>query len=49
MRPWKDGAKTCVASMSDGDFYSTEKSYIMPKVARSSSLNFFCHMILKRF
>jgi hypothetical protein len=32
MRPWKPDAKTCVASMADGDFYSSEKSHIMPKV-----------------
>jgi len=31
MRAWKDGARTCVKSMTDGDFYSSEKSYIMPK------------------
>jgi len=31
MRAWKDGARTCVTSMADGDFYSSEKSYIMPK------------------
>jgi len=31
MRPWKEnGQRSCVASMSDGDFYSAEKSYIMP-------------------
>jgi len=29
MRAWKDGARTCVTSMSDGDFYSSEKSHIM--------------------
>jgi monomeric isocitrate dehydrogenase len=32
MRAWKPDAKTCVASMTDGDFYSSEKSHIMPKV-----------------
>jgi len=31
MRAWKEGARTCVASMSDGDFYSSEQSHIMPK------------------
>jgi len=31
MRAWKDGARTCVTSMADGDFYSSEKSYVMPK------------------
>jgi len=31
MRPWKEnGQRTCVASMEDGDFFSAEKSYIMP-------------------
>jgi len=31
MRPWKEnGQRSCVASMSDGDFFSAEKSYIMP-------------------
>jgi len=31
MRAWKSDAKTCVRSMSDGDFYSSEKSHILPK------------------
>jgi len=31
VRPWKGDAQTCVKSMSDGDFFSAEKSYIMPK------------------
>merc|ERR1711970_812615 len=31
MRAWKEGARTCVASMSDGDFFSSEQSHIMPK------------------
>ena len=32
MRPWKEnGQRTCVSSMSDGDFFSSEQSYIMPK------------------
>ena len=32
MREWKEnGQRTCVASMSDGDFFSSEQSYIMPK------------------
>jgi len=31
MRPWKEnGQRTCVASMEDGDFFSSEQSYIMP-------------------
>jgi len=31
MRPWKEnGQRTCVASMSDGDFYANEQSHIMP-------------------
>merc|ERR1712212_595837 len=34
MRAWKDGARTTVTSMDDGDFYSSEKSYIMPKAGR---------------
>ena len=29
MRPWKEnGQKTCVSSMSDGDFFSSEQSHI---------------------
>ena len=32
MRAWRSDAKTCVSSMADGDFYSSEKSHIMPKV-----------------
>ena len=32
MRPWKEnGQRTCVSSMSDGDFFSSEQSHIMPK------------------
>ena len=32
MRPWKEnGQRSCVNSMSDGDFFSSEQSYIMPK------------------
>jgi len=31
MRAWKDGARTCVTSMSDGDFFSSEQSHIMPQ------------------
>ena len=32
MRPWKEnGQRTCVNSMSDGDFFSSEQSHIMPK------------------
>jgi len=34
MRAWKDGARTTVTSMDDGDFYSSEKSYIMPKAGK---------------
>jgi len=31
MRPWKEnGQRSCVASMADGDFFSSEQSYIMP-------------------
>jgi len=31
MRAWKEnGQRSCVASMADGDFFSAEKSYIMP-------------------
>jgi isocitrate dehydrogenase len=29
MRPWKDGVRTCVSSMHEGDFYGSEKSHIM--------------------
>lgn len=31
MRAWKDGARTCVASMASGDFYGSEQSHIMDK------------------
>jgi len=32
MRAWKEnGQRTCVNSMSDGDFFSSEQSHIMPK------------------
>merc|ERR1712168_1072097 len=32
MRAWKEnGQRTCVSSMSDGDFFSAEQSHIMPK------------------
>merc|ERR1711970_423447 len=32
MRPWKEnGQRTCVSSMADGDFFSSEQSHIMPK------------------
>jgi len=31
MRAWKTDARTCVNSMTDGDFYSAEKSHIMAK------------------
>jgi len=31
MRAWKEnGQRSCVSSMTDGDFFSAEKSYIMP-------------------
>jgi len=37
MRPWKEnGQRTCVNSMSDGDFFSSEQSYIMPKAGSVS-------------
>jgi hypothetical protein len=39
MRAWKPDAKTCVASMTDGDFYSSEKSHIMPKVEPTGSVS----------
>jgi len=41
MRAWKEGARTCVASMSDGDFFSSEQSHIMPK-AGSVSITLHC-------
>jgi len=41
MRAWKPDAKTCVASMTDGDFYSSEKSHIMPK-AGSVKITLHC-------
>jgi len=31
MKPWKNTARTCVVSMTEGDFYSSEQSHIMPK------------------
>jgi len=35
MRPWKEnGQKTCVSSMSDGDFFSAEQSHIMPSAGK---------------
>ena len=47
MRPWKSDARTCVASMSDGDFYGSEKSHIMSKVLPTSPvgprINKNCH------
>jgi len=37
MRPRKEnGQRTCVNSMSDGDFFSSEQSYIMPKAGSVS-------------
>jgi len=41
MRAWKEGARTCVSSMSDGDFFSSEQSHIMPK-AGSVSITLHC-------
>merc|ERR1711970_587194 len=41
MRAWKEGARTCVASMSDGDFFSSEQSHIMSK-AGSVSITLHC-------
>ena len=41
MRPWKTEVRTCVASMSDGDFYGSEKSHIMPK-AGSVKITLHC-------
>jgi len=41
MRPWKEnGQRTCVNSMSDGDFFSSEQSYIMPN---AGSVNITLH------
>lgn len=41
MRPWKEnGQRSCVASMSDGDFYSNEQSHIM---ADAGSLKITLH------
>lgn len=34
MRAWKDGARTTVASMDDGDFYGSELSHIMDKAGK---------------
>lgn len=31
MQAWPAASRTCVASMADGDFYSSEQSYIMPE------------------
>jgi len=31
MKPWKNTSRTCVNSMADGDFFSSEQSHIMPK------------------
>ena len=31
MGAWDSASKSHVASMSEGDFYSSEKSYVMPK------------------
>jgi len=32
MRPWKEnGQRSCVSSMSDGDFFANEQSHIMPE------------------
>ena len=39
MRAWKDGARTVVKSMTEGDFYSSEKSHIMPKVETLPRMN----------
>ena len=39
MRAWKDGARTVVKSMTEGDFYSSEKSHIMPKVEALARMN----------
>jgi len=41
MRAWKDGARTVVKSMTEGDFYSSEKSHIMPK-AGSVKITLHC-------
>jgi len=30
MRPWSSTSRTCVAHMSEGDFYGSEQSHIMP-------------------
>jgi len=36
MRAWKDGARTTVKSMTDGDFFSSEQSHIMPQAGSVS-------------
>jgi len=42
MRPWKEnGQRSCVSSMSDGDFYSNEQSHIMPE-AGSVKITLHC-------
>ncbi len=50
MKPWKNTSRTCVSSMADGDFFSSEQSHIMSKVRRLSMKWFLClNGILFRF